>query len=58
MGQKHGKSKKGARFNRKMIAKDLTEGQGRGRVRITIEGEREDVEKVIWNMRKPPREWS
>lgn len=56
---KHGKTGKGHR----MILKKMTRGIAKdwryreSIVRIIIEGQRQDVEKVIWNMTKPPKDW-
>jgi hypothetical protein len=56
---KHGKTGKGHRQNLKLMTKGLTKRfrENQPRIRITIEGEREDVEKVIWNMTKQPKDW-
>lgn len=55
---KHGKTGKGHRQNLKLMTTGLTKRfrENQPRIRITIEGEREDVEKVIWNMGNTPAE--
>ena len=58
---KHGKKGKGHRMNLKKmtrgVLKLVNEPENQPRIRITIEGERQDVEKVLWNMTKPPKDW-
>jgi hypothetical protein len=58
---KHGKKGGGHRANLKKMTRGVTklvrENQPRIRITIDLEGERRDVEKVLWNMRKPPKDW-
>jgi len=60
---KHGKKGKGHRMNLKKMTKGVVkvikEGENRqgGVIRVTVEGHRDDLEKVTWTFRSNPRTW-
>jgi len=39
------------------VLKLVNEPENQPRIRITIEGATRDVERVLWHMTKPPKDW-